>query len=217
MVVLVHQCTVDVQQSLKYELEKNLIQVTCNCNCISILIVYICLNVCNVADCRMFILYNVFRYTVYYMEVLRTVCNMHHNIGECWLSIWSNINFHYRFCLHHGMPEIHGCGSAAKVQARVSISREGRLYNGGSTVWTFAFALVIGAVKLLEWRLFGGFKLSSSLSIRYIRCFWLLFKTGHWNVPFDECTIPISTDVYYKWLMMLSSRASLSWLSLVNN
>lgn len=37
-----------------------------------------------------------------------------------------------RFCLSHSMPEIHGCGEAAKLQARSNIVREGKLYNGKS-------------------------------------------------------------------------------------
>ncbi len=35
-----------------------------------------------------------------------------------------------RFCLGHQMPEIHGCGAQAKVQARRLISREGVLHSG---------------------------------------------------------------------------------------
>ena len=37
-----------------------------------------------------------------------------------------------RFCLTHGMPEVHGCGEAAKVQARINISKEGKIYCGES-------------------------------------------------------------------------------------
>ena len=36
--------------------------------------------------------------------------------------------------MKHCMPEAHGCGTAAKTQARINISREGRLYNGKDTV-----------------------------------------------------------------------------------
>lgn len=35
-----------------------------------------------------------------------------------------------RFCLTHGMPEVHGCGDAVKIQARINISREGKIYSG---------------------------------------------------------------------------------------
>ena len=35
-----------------------------------------------------------------------------------------------RFCYSHGMPEIHGCGSAAKSAARQQIARDGKLYSG---------------------------------------------------------------------------------------
>ncbi|XP_076446820.1 DNA-binding protein SMUBP-2-like isoform X2 [Babylonia areolata] len=35
-----------------------------------------------------------------------------------------------RFCLQHLMPEVHGCGEAAKVHARQTISREGVLHRG---------------------------------------------------------------------------------------
>ena len=35
-----------------------------------------------------------------------------------------------RFCFNHGMPEIHGCGDAAKSAARQQISRDGKLYSG---------------------------------------------------------------------------------------
>ncbi|XP_061165035.1 DNA-binding protein SMUBP-2-like [Saccostrea echinata] len=35
-----------------------------------------------------------------------------------------------RFCLNHHMPEIHGCGEAAKTHARATIIREGVLYRG---------------------------------------------------------------------------------------
>ena len=35
-----------------------------------------------------------------------------------------------RFCYSHGMPEIHGCGDAAKSAARQQISRDGKLYSG---------------------------------------------------------------------------------------
>ncbi|KAL8606244.1 hypothetical protein ACOMHN_012876 [Nucella lapillus] len=35
-----------------------------------------------------------------------------------------------RFCLQHLTPEVHGCGDAAKVHARQTISREGVLYSG---------------------------------------------------------------------------------------
>ena len=37
-----------------------------------------------------------------------------------------------RFCLTHGTPEVHGCGEAAKVQARINISKEGKIYSGES-------------------------------------------------------------------------------------
>ena len=35
-----------------------------------------------------------------------------------------------RFCFSHGMPEIHGCGEAAKRMARQQISNDGKLYPG---------------------------------------------------------------------------------------
>lgn len=35
-----------------------------------------------------------------------------------------------RFCLQHLMPEIHGCGDAAKIHARQTISRERVLHPG---------------------------------------------------------------------------------------
>ena len=35
-----------------------------------------------------------------------------------------------RFCLQHLTPEVHGCGEAAKVHARQTISREGVLHPG---------------------------------------------------------------------------------------
>ena len=35
-----------------------------------------------------------------------------------------------RFCLQHLMPEVHGCGDAARAQARQTISREGVLHRG---------------------------------------------------------------------------------------
>ena len=35
-----------------------------------------------------------------------------------------------RFCLSHHMPEIHGCGDAAKSQARATVIREGKIYPG---------------------------------------------------------------------------------------
>jgi ATP-dependent RNA/DNA helicase IGHMBP2 len=35
-----------------------------------------------------------------------------------------------RFCLNHHMPEVHGCGDAAKSKARATIVREGVLYRG---------------------------------------------------------------------------------------
>lgn len=35
-----------------------------------------------------------------------------------------------RFCCSHGVPEIHGCGSAAKSAARQQIVRDGILYSG---------------------------------------------------------------------------------------
>ena len=35
-----------------------------------------------------------------------------------------------RFCLTHGMPEIHGCGDSAKRAARQQISRDGKLFAG---------------------------------------------------------------------------------------
>ncbi|XP_048774514.1 DNA-binding protein SMUBP-2-like [Ostrea edulis] len=35
-----------------------------------------------------------------------------------------------KFCLNHHMPEIHGCGDAAKAKARATIIREGVLYRG---------------------------------------------------------------------------------------
>ncbi|XP_076848340.1 DNA-binding protein SMUBP-2 [Brachyhypopomus gauderio] len=35
-----------------------------------------------------------------------------------------------QYCLSHHIPEVHGCGDKAKVQARVRISREGVLYAG---------------------------------------------------------------------------------------
>ncbi|XP_067948248.1 DNA-binding protein SMUBP-2-like isoform X2 [Watersipora subatra] len=35
-----------------------------------------------------------------------------------------------RFCLNHSMPEVHGCGAAAKTEARNNIRKEGKLYNG---------------------------------------------------------------------------------------
>ncbi|XP_044870039.1 DNA-binding protein SMUBP-2 [Mauremys mutica] len=38
-----------------------------------------------------------------------------------------------RYCLSHHIPEIHGCGEKAKVQARQRISREGILYAGSGS------------------------------------------------------------------------------------
>ena len=35
-----------------------------------------------------------------------------------------------RFCLRHHIPEVHGCGGAAKARARALISRDGVLYPG---------------------------------------------------------------------------------------
>lgn len=35
-----------------------------------------------------------------------------------------------RFCLNHHIPEVHGCGDAAKAHARATIIREGVLYRG---------------------------------------------------------------------------------------
>ena len=35
-----------------------------------------------------------------------------------------------RYCLQHHIPEVHGCGDAAKSRARMLISREGKLYQG---------------------------------------------------------------------------------------
>ena len=35
-----------------------------------------------------------------------------------------------RFCLRHHIPEVHGCGDAAKARARALISRDGVLYPG---------------------------------------------------------------------------------------
>eukprot|EP00095_Tigriopus_kingsejongensis_P010403 maker-scaffold1716_size30199-snap-gene-0.9 protein:Tk10403 transcript:maker-scaffold1716_size30199-snap-gene-0.9-mRNA-1 annotation:"dna-binding protein smubp-2" len=35
-----------------------------------------------------------------------------------------------RFCLEHSLPEIHGCGSAARSAARQQISRSGRIFSG---------------------------------------------------------------------------------------
>nr|CAB3255538.1 ZF(AN1/A20like)-2 zinc finger protein 2 [Phallusia mammillata] len=35
------------------------------------------------------------------------------------------------FCLKHSLPEVHGCGSGARTQARRQISRDGVLYQGG--------------------------------------------------------------------------------------
>ena len=35
-----------------------------------------------------------------------------------------------RFCFSHGMPEVHGCGEAAKRAARQQISRDGKLFSG---------------------------------------------------------------------------------------
>ena len=35
-----------------------------------------------------------------------------------------------RFCLSHGMPEVHGCGDAAKREARRQIGRDGKLFPG---------------------------------------------------------------------------------------
>lgn len=35
-----------------------------------------------------------------------------------------------RFCLSHHIPEVHGCGEAAKAHARATIIREGVLYRG---------------------------------------------------------------------------------------
>ncbi|NWV82166.1 SMBP2 protein, partial [Dasyornis broadbenti] len=37
------------------------------------------------------------------------------------------------FCLSHHIPEVHGCGDKAKVQARQRISREGLLYPGSGS------------------------------------------------------------------------------------
>lgn len=36
----------------------------------------------------------------------------------------------HRFCMSHGMPEIHGCGQLAKIQARITLSKEGKIYPG---------------------------------------------------------------------------------------
>ena len=35
-----------------------------------------------------------------------------------------------RYCMSHHMPEIHGCGDAARAEARARISKEGVLYRG---------------------------------------------------------------------------------------
>lgn len=35
-----------------------------------------------------------------------------------------------RFCLNHGLPEVHGCGQDAKVAARKTLCREGKLIPG---------------------------------------------------------------------------------------
>lgn len=48
-----------------------------------------------------------------------------------WQALYKTLIFG-RFCLTHGLPEVHGCGDAAKTQARISISREGRIYSGES-------------------------------------------------------------------------------------
>jgi ATP-dependent RNA/DNA helicase IGHMBP2 len=35
-----------------------------------------------------------------------------------------------RFCIGHGLPEVHGCGDAAKVYARRQLANDGKLYPG---------------------------------------------------------------------------------------
>ncbi len=59
-------------------------------------------NVCNMDKCKVKI------------KVLAAQC------GHCRL----------RFCLEHGLPEVHGCGDAARRAARQQISRDGKLYAG---------------------------------------------------------------------------------------
>ncbi|XP_061679004.1 DNA-binding protein SMUBP-2 isoform X2 [Syngnathoides biaculeatus] len=38
-----------------------------------------------------------------------------------------------QYCLSHHIPEVHGCGEQAKIQARMRISKEGILYAGSGT------------------------------------------------------------------------------------
>lgn len=38
-----------------------------------------------------------------------------------------------RYCMAHHIPEVHGCGDAARIQARARISKEGILHRGSGT------------------------------------------------------------------------------------
>ena len=61
---------------------------------------------------------------------LDTVCNYEKCKAKAG-TLGVNCDFcRIRFCLSHAMPEIHGCGDAAKRAARQMISRDGQLYSG---------------------------------------------------------------------------------------
>ena len=67
-------------------------------------------------------------------QQMNKVCNFE-NCKAKVVIIGVNCNFcAKRFCLHHSMAEIHGCGAAVKLAARQQIARDHKLYPGSGTI-----------------------------------------------------------------------------------